>query len=256
MCRFADISTHSRPKLVKMGKLSLRRIIRKNLLRLQDLNWMDVERYLEQDSRIILVTGATEQHAYLSLMTDILIPARIAEAVAQREQVLVAPPLNFGVSRPFLEFPGTISFSRHTFDYAVLEIVESLLHQGFRRFFILNGHGGNQIPERLEDFLMDGYIQVMWYDWWRGSAATEFARRHGLKIDHANWGENFPFNRVAECPPGRKPPPTMSNDDYAPDARDRLGDGSFGGPYQVPDELMNELFALVVDEAANLVRGL
>lgn len=225
-------------------------------MRLQDLNWMDVERYLEQDSRIILVTGATEQHAYLSLMTDILIPARIAEAVAQREQVLVAPPLNFGVSRPFLEFPGTISLSRHTFDYAVLEIVESLLHQGFRRFFILNGHGGNQIPERLEDFLMDGYIQVMWYDWWSGSAATDFARRHGLKIDHANWGENFPFNRVAESPGEVKTPVNTGFMDEGHSIRSVLGDGNFGGPYQVDDALMYMLFDEVVAEAAALVRSL
>ena len=47
---------------------------------LQDLNWMDVEAYLEQDNRIILITGATEQHAYLSLLTDILIPQRLAIA--------------------------------------------------------------------------------------------------------------------------------------------------------------------------------
>jgi hypothetical protein len=35
-----------------------------------------------------------------------------------------------------------------------------------------------------------------------------------------------------------------------------LGDGSFGGLYQVKDELMHELFGLVVDEAAALVHGM
>ena len=140
-------------------------------MHLRDLNWMDVERYLESDNRILLITGATEQHAYLSLLTDIIIPERIADAVAKREKILIAPPLNFGYSRYFHEFPGTISFSHTTFDHAVLEIVESLLHQGFRKFFILNGHGGNRLPERLEDFKMDGIIQVQWYDWWRSDVA-------------------------------------------------------------------------------------
>ena len=51
-------------------------------MQLADLNWMDVERYLEQDDRIILITGATEQHAYLSLLTDIRIPQAIANAIA------------------------------------------------------------------------------------------------------------------------------------------------------------------------------
>ncbi|MER3458377.1 MAG: creatininase, partial [Chloroflexota bacterium] len=65
-------------------------------MRLEDLNWMDVESYLKQDDRIILVTGACEQHGYLSLLTDIRIPWAIATAVGEREGVLVAPPLNFG----------------------------------------------------------------------------------------------------------------------------------------------------------------
>lgn len=54
-------------------------------MRFQDLNWMDVERYLEHDNRVILITGATEQHAYLSLLTDILIPSRMALAAAEQE---------------------------------------------------------------------------------------------------------------------------------------------------------------------------
>jgi creatinine amidohydrolase len=226
-------------------------------MRLQDLNWMDVERYLERDSRIILVTGATEQHAYLSLMTDILIPSAMAEAVAKRENVLVAPSLNFGVSYLFGEFPGTISLSQQTYEHAVLEIVESLLHQGFRRFFIFNGHGGNRLPTRLHDFQMDGIIRVMWYDWWRSDAARSFAEREGLRIEHANWGENFPFNRVAESPQQPKAP--INNDmliDERYAAREILGDGNFGGPYQVDDELMYMLFDEVVEEAAEMVRSL
>lgn len=225
-------------------------------MRLQDLNWMDVEHYLTQDNRIILVTGATEQHAYLSLLTDILIPSRIAEAVAQREQILVAPPLNFGISYIFGEFPGTITLSQHTFELVLLEIVESLLHQGFRRFFFMNGHGGNQLPERLKEFEEEGVIRVKWYDWFRGAAAQSFAQKHGLTIDHANWGENFPFNRVAESPDGVKAPANtdLLDDRYA--VRDVLGDGNFGGPYQVDDELMYMLFDDVVAEASALVKSL
>lgn len=223
-------------------------------MRLQDLNWMDVERYLEQDNRIMLITGATEQHAYLSLMTDILIPEKIADAVAKREKILIAPPLNFGISRYFLEFPGTISFSQQTFDHAVLEIVESLLHQGFRKFFILNGHGGNSLPDRLEDFKMDGIIQVRWYDWWHEDVASDFAERHGLQINHANWGENFPFNRVADSPKGEKEPVNMSFFELGHSARQQLGDGCFGGKYQVDDALMYMLFDEVVNDVTELVR--
>lgn len=225
-------------------------------MRLQDLNWMDVERYLQTDTRIILITGATEQHAYNSLLTDILIPQHVADAVARRENVLVAPPLNFGYSRLFYEFPGTISFSRQTFDFALLEIVESLLHQGFRQFFIMNGHGGNDLPERLQDFQDEGVVRVVWYNWWQNPAARDVAAQYGLKIDHANWGENFPFNRVAESPDGDKTPINHGLLDIGNSMRDLLGDGSFGGPYQVDDAIMQALFDAVVEEAAGLVRAL
>ncbi|MFW5691758.1 MAG: creatininase family protein [Chloroflexota bacterium] len=223
-------------------------------MRLQDLNWMDVERYLEHDKRIILVTGSTEQHAYLSLMTDILIPMRIAEAVAQRTNVLIAPPLNFGVSFVYRDFPGTITLSKRTFDHVVLEIVESLFTQGFRAFMIINGHGGNSLPDVLQSFQQRGAVSVNWYDWWRSEAATTYANQLGLKIQHANWGENFPFNRVAESPVEEKPPVDLGQLQQYYDARRVLGDGSFGGPYQVDDAIMMGLFEVVVEEAVGMLQ--
>ena len=60
----------------------------------EDLNWMDVEEYLKCDDRIVLVTGSCEQHGYLSLLSDVRQPMAIATAAAERENVLVAPPLN------------------------------------------------------------------------------------------------------------------------------------------------------------------
>jgi creatinine amidohydrolase len=225
-------------------------------MRLEDLNWMDVERYLEQDDRIILVTGATEQHAHLSLLTDILIPMRMALGAAEREHVLVAPPFHFGFSRSLAAFPGTISLTPHTFDLVLLEIIECLLHQGFRRFLILNGHGGNHMPVRLTDFQHEEEIRVRWFDWWSTPAVKDFERRYDLEIGHANWGENFPFCRVAEVPRGVKPAPHIRNPEDIFAMRHDLGDGCFGGPYQVDEALMHELFALAVDEICAALRTL
>lgn len=225
-------------------------------MRFQDLNWMDVERYLQTDTRIMLITGATEQHAYLSLMTDILIPERIALAAAEQESVLVAPPFNFGASGYFAEFPGTISLSPLTFEQVLLEVVTSLLHHGFERFFILNGHGGNTFPQRLQDLHTEGSARILWYDWWREHAATQFAAKLRLAGDHANWIENFPFNRVAEIPSGEKPPVNLALIDEGLSAREVLGDGSFGGPYSIDDALMQALFAQVVAEVVERLRNL
>ncbi len=225
-------------------------------MRFEDYNWMDVEHYLEHDDRVILVTGATEQHAYLSLLTDILIPGRLALAVAEREQVLVAPPLNFGVSEMFVEFPGTISLSRVTFDAVLSEMVDGLLHHGFRRFFIMNGHGGNKLPPHLNELQAEGLARVIWYDWWQENAARQFEAHYNLQVNHANWAENFPFNRVADSPTTDKPPINPDDLISGRSAREVLGDGNYGGPYQVDDSLMQELFNRVVDEATALLRAM
>jgi creatinine amidohydrolase len=222
-------------------------------MQLADLNWMDVERYLEQDDRIILITGATEQHAYLSLLTDIRIPQAIANAVAEREQVLVAPPLNFGCSAHFMEYPGTITLTAHTFDLVIAEVVSSLLQHGFSRFLVMNGHGGNVMPAVLEEYQAENAIAITWYNWWQGPAVQQIAAEIDATPGHANWLENFPFTRVADVPEGEKEFP-VHDEQAIP--RDVLGDGSYGGHYQMPDDLMLRLFNAVVEEAAALVRDL
>jgi len=51
-------------------------------VRFDELNWMDVERYLESDDRLMIVLGACEQHAYLSLATDVKVPLALADAAS------------------------------------------------------------------------------------------------------------------------------------------------------------------------------
>ena len=225
-------------------------------MQLKDLNWMDVERYLERDNRIILVTGATEQHAYLSLMTDILIPSRIAETASRRERVLVAPALNFGFSEEFMDFPGTISLSLETFDVVVMEILRSLLRHGFTRFFFINGHGGNRMPPAIHDLQMDNVLRAVWYDWWRSPSVAAFERKYRLHLDHANWGENFSFTRVGLVPDGEKPLVNLEYLETGQSTRDVLGDGSYGGLYKVDEDLMIELMDLLVDEVVSMLQQL
>ncbi len=91
-------------------------------MRLEDLNWMDVESYLQRDDRLMLVTGAAEQHGYLSLLTDIKIPLALADAASQKTDALAAPPLNFGCSPYFLACPGAFSLRAST----LMDVAEDL----------------------------------------------------------------------------------------------------------------------------------
>ena len=102
----------------------------------KDLNWMNVEQYLERDDRVVVITGACEQHGYLSLSSDILIPLEVAREACRREGVLIAPPLAYGISPYFTAYPGTLSLRTETFSLVVREIIEGLLSQGFRRVLV------------------------------------------------------------------------------------------------------------------------
>lgn len=222
-----------------------------------ELSWMDVEDYLQRDDRVILPVGTTEQHGYLSLLTDVRIPMALANAASVRTQALVAPPLNFGVSPYFMDFPGTLSLSEATFHQVVYELVMDLVEHGFRRILILNGHSGNTRPPQLDGLQdeVDG-LRIVWYEWYNAPAAEAFMAREGLPLEHANWCEAFPFTRVGALPQGEKKRVNLPFDATAETARALLGDGSFGGPYQAPDETMARLFDTLLADVLDVMESM
>jgi len=225
-------------------------------MRIEELNWMDVEEYLRHEDRLILVLGATEQHGYLSLLSDVRIPLALADAASQASGVLVAPPLNFGCSPYFLAYPGTFSLRVSTLIAVVEDLVRSASGAGFRRILVLNGHGGNS-PARAQLAELANSLpglQLRWYDWWLSHSVENVALKHELKPAHANWLEAFPFTLVGDLPEGSKTPPSVPGIMDARLAREVYGDGSFGGPYQASEQVMHELFAATLQDVLQLLK--
>lgn len=100
------------------------------------------------DAEVALIpVGATEQHGpNMTLETDTAVAYRLALniAAALHPRALVAPPLPYGVSFHHMSFPGTMTLTPETFQAVVLEVVDSLRQHGVERFFIIDGHAGNQ----------------------------------------------------------------------------------------------------------------
>ncbi len=112
-----------------------------NLKRLQELKWPDVKSYLENDQRIILPIGSTEQHSYwLPLGTDSMVAIALAEEAAQKTGVMVAPPLWMGWSPHHMALPGTISIRPEILIEFLFDEIKSLSRHGFKQFILLNGH--------------------------------------------------------------------------------------------------------------------
>jgi creatinine amidohydrolase len=99
-------------------------------MRVRDLNWMQLEEYLERDDRMVLPLGSTEQHAYLSLETDNILAERVSVEAAEPLGVPVLPVLPYGLTPTFAAvYPGSPTLRLET--YAAL--LRALLESGWRR---------------------------------------------------------------------------------------------------------------------------
>ena len=220
-------------------------------------NWMQIETYLQTDRRVILVLGACEQHGYLSLMTDTKIPLALAEAASKESDVVVAPPVNFGCSPYFLNYPGTISLRVHTYLDLVEDILRSLYGAGFRKILILNGHGGNTpVRTHLVELLNElPDLQIRWYAWWTSQTVEDIAKKYHLEPEHANWLETFDFTKVTAMPVESKTFPEQNDDILGKAAKhEKYGDGSFGGDYKVDGSIMEEIFTSCMEDILDLLK--
>ena len=116
---------------------------------LPHMTWPEVQDLRTRTDMVIVPIAALEQHSlHLPIGTDYLNGLERAKLVAQKADVLVAPVLLPGNSPYHMEFPGTITLSSQTIQQVYFEAAQSLMRHGFKRFLLLNSHGGNQTITR------------------------------------------------------------------------------------------------------------
>jgi len=226
-----------------------------------DMNWRDVEAAAARDPRCILPIGSTEQHAQLSLCVDMILAEKVATDAAEPLNVPVFPVMPYGLAPYFNAYPGSICLRVETLMAVVRDVVASLRRSGFRQILIVNGHGGNNPVGALAQELMAEYddISVKFHNWWSAPQTWAKAQSIDPSGSHANWMENFPWTRLAHAPApeGEKPVIDMALMKVSPPAlvREILGDGSFGGAWQRPDEEMHAIWEMGVAETRAALEG-
>ena len=113
----------------------------------------EVEDLLTRTDMVIIPVGALEQHGtHLPIGTDHLNGVERAKRIAYRTDVLVAPILLPGQSPYHMGFAGTVTLPSTLIQEVYVEAAKSLIRHGFRRFLMLNAHGGNRA---ITTFIVD-----------------------------------------------------------------------------------------------------
>ena len=118
---------------------------------LENLSWPEVKRLKLANKVVLFPLGSFEQHGpHLPLTTDTDIVTAIARRIEQQrsKNVLCLPTLWPGHSTHHLHFPGTLSVHQMPYIQLVIELCQSIVNLGAKKVFILNGHGGNDVPAR------------------------------------------------------------------------------------------------------------
>jgi creatinine amidohydrolase len=115
--------------------------------RLYKLTRPEVEEYLKENEVVLLPVGSTEQHGkHMAIDTDAYTAHEISLRVAEKTGVLVAPTVSYGYSPHHMNFKGSVTLTFQTLVNVLKEVCESLIHHGFNKIVIMNGHGGNTNP--------------------------------------------------------------------------------------------------------------
>lgn len=143
------------------------------------LSWQKVQSLVPSKiDTIILPVGTIEAHGATSLATDCIIPEDISINIAQRLNALVAPTVNYGVTRSLYRYNGGSTVLPETLSLYVRDILNSFADDGFRHVIIMNGHGGNNavLKQVAMDFHQKRQSAVAVIHWWElcGDMTKEF----------------------------------------------------------------------------------
>ncbi|MCB2005568.1 MAG: creatininase family protein [Rhodoferax sp.] len=128
---------------------------------------------------VIIPLGATEQHGpHLPVQVDWRlaweVSLRAARLMQGRQRAIVTPAIPFGMSEHHMSLGGTITLDYATMAAVVGCVVRSAARHGFKRIFVLNGHGGNiaALETIITELTIDLRLPLAAGTYWQIAAAS------------------------------------------------------------------------------------
>lgn len=119
-----------------------------NTTTLSEMNAAKLRQFVNADTVALLVFGACENHGdHMPFGSDFIMPYELAKRVARKyPNILVCPPVPYGMSSHHKAFSMTISLEPNTMVNLAIDILQSLVSNNIRHILIINGHDGNIAP--------------------------------------------------------------------------------------------------------------
>ncbi len=158
--------------------------------RLQYLNHREHKKIVpEKIDTVIVPVGTIEAHGVTPLGTDNIIPEAMAVPIAEEIDALIAPTVNYGITRGLAGHPGTITITPEVFKAYMADILEGLAANGFRKIIALNGHGGqtNELKDALFATSRKTRARTMLVEWW---VDTDEVRNKHLEREGGHGGSD------------------------------------------------------------------
>lgn len=163
---------------------------------LDNLTWPEVKALDFERLVVLLPLGSFEQHGeHLPFSTDTQIVTAIARELeaARPDRVLLLPTVWTGHSTHHLAFPGTLSAAQMNYIRLIVDLCGSIVRMGGRKLFLLNGHGGNDVPvkaalrEVKTKFQKGAALHAVYAPYWSlGAQTIKQVRESGLGgVSHA-----------------------------------------------------------------------
>ncbi len=227
---------------------------------MDDLTSTEFAEAMKGNPIVILPIGGTEAHGpHLPLSTDSLQPEAVADAVAERVNGLVAPPLRYAFHSSTRNMPGTITLGFDTTIAVVYDILRSLVDNGARKLVVISGHAGSSHMIALRQactYIVGECPEV------RLMLLTDYdlAKKYPVDQQGDGHGGMVETARILDIAP-RLVKMTSRSGRYVshgfmivPDPESSMPDGFVGEPSKASAELGRQINSYIIDELTSQIR--